>query len=214
MKNFTRVLILFSVFICSAQAVEQIEVQALMPGMVVLKIDGERITLKTGEESPQGVKMISADTREAVLQIGGEQKSYTMGTTVSTHFTQRESMTEQVIMDDSGMFRSHGSINGHSVEYLVDTGATSVSMSARDARKLGIQYRLDGIPIRSHTASGMANGWRIQLKSVRLGQLVEYNVQGVVVDGDYPQYVLLGMSFLNRMKVTKEGNKMIITQKQ
>ena len=181
--------------------------------VVVILVDGERLTLKTGETSPQGVKMISATSRSAVLEVNGQQKTYTMGTAISTNFKQRSKTTEQIIIDEYGMFRTHGSINGHSVPLLVDTGATSVSMSASDARKLGIQYRLDGRQTKTQTASGIANAWVVKLKTVRLGQLVERNVEGVVVEGDYPKQVLLGMTFLNRMKVEKEGNKMTITKK-
>lgn len=195
-------------------SVEQLEVQALMPGMVVLMIDGERATLKPGQVSNHGVKLISSSTKTAVLEIDGIQKSYQMGTTVSTSFTQREKISEQVIYDKYGMFRAHGSINGQSVKFLIDTGATSVAMSAKDARKLGIQYHLDGKPVTTNTASGVAKGWAVKLKSVRLGKLLEHNVNGVVIDGDYPRHVLLGMTFLNRMKVEKDGSKMIITKKK
>ncbi|MCW8934199.1 MAG: TIGR02281 family clan AA aspartic protease [Gammaproteobacteria bacterium] len=195
------------------KAVEKIEVQALMPGMVVLLIDGNRITLKTGGHS-QGVKLISSTTQTAVLEVDGEQKSYQMGTTVSTSFRPREVITERVIIDNYGMFRSFGSINGHSVKFLVDTGASTVAMSAKDARSLGIQYQLEGTPTQASTASGLAKAWSVQLKTVRLGQLLEHNVRGMVVDGDYPRQILLGMTFLNRMKVEKDGNTMsIISEK-
>ena len=213
--RFYKPILLLLILMCSQQlqAVEQLEIQALMPGMVVLKIDGERVTLKKNQTSPQGVKMISATTKSTVLEIDGQQKTYKMGTTISTSFTQRSKITEQIMVDKIGMFRTHGSINGHSVQFLVDTGATSVAMSENDARKLGIAYRLDGQETRTSTASGIAKAWRVKLKSVRLGQLLERNVQGVVVEGDYPSIILLGMTFLNRMKVEKEGNKMSITKK-
>jgi len=212
MKTLYAIGLFLALAVVQVNAAPQLEVQALMPGMVVLKIDGQRVTLKTNQES-HGVKMISADTRSTVLEIDGEQKNYKMGTSVSTRFSQRSSTTEQIIMDAYGMFRSPGNINGHSVQLLVDTGATSVSMSASDARKLGIQYRLDGKPIKTQTASGVADAWVVQLKTVRLGQLLEHNVEGVVVDGEFPKQVLLGMTFLNRMKVEKEGRKMTITKK-
>ncbi len=201
-------------FSLPAQAIEQLEVQALMPGMVVLMVDGQRTSIRSGQISEQGIKLISSTTRSAVLEIDGKQKTYQMGTSVSANFTQREQITEQVIIDRYGMFRAHGSINGQSVRFLIDTGASSVAMSARDARKLGIQYRLDGIESTAQTASGTTKAWRIKLKSVRLGQLHEKNIWGMVVDGDYPRHVLLGMTFLNRMKVQKEGNKMILTRKK
>ncbi len=215
MKLINRIFILSVLIVISpARAVEQIEVQALMPGMVVLLIDGDMTTLKTGEKSLQGIKLISSSTQLAILEINGEQKSYRMGTTINTHFTKRETLIEQIIIDKYGMFRAYGSINGQSVKFLIDTGASSVAISARDARKLGIQYRLAGRETRVNTASGTAKAWAIKLKKVRLGKLVEHNIEGVVVDGDYPSQVLLGMTFLNRMKVEKEGNKMIISRKK
>lgn len=213
--NFYKIFCILFLFLCSAliNAAEKIEVQALMPGMVVLLIDGERTTLKAGA-SAQGVKMISSTTKSAVLEINGEQSSYQMGTTIGTSFIKPEMIIERVVSDSRGMFRSYGSINGHSVRFLIDTGASSVAISAREARKLGIQYHLIGIPARANTASGTAKAWVVKFKTVRLGKLLEHNVEGMVVDGDYPTQVLLGMTFLNRMKVEKESNTMKITRKK
>lgn len=208
---FILTLVLFSQLVFAAK---KIEVQALMPGMVVLLIDNERITLKKDSSSLQGVKLLSSTTHSAILEIDGKKKTLVMGSAVSTQFSQRETISEQVMADKYGMFRAHGSINGQSIKFLIDTGASSVAMSARDARKLGIQYRLKGKPIKTNTASGVANGWALNLDSVRLGTLLEKNVRGTVIDGDYPYQVLLGMTFLNRMKVDKEGKKMVISQKQ
>lgn len=190
----------------------QLEVQALMPGMVVLNVNQQRVTLKQGETNDQGLKLVSSDTGSAVIEINGVARRYTMGSTVSTQFIQPRQVIEQIMADARGMFRAHGSINGQSVHFLVDTGATSVALSASDARRMGIQYRLDGIPVTASTASGLAKGWRIRLDTVRLGQLLEKNVEAVVVDGDHPSQVLLGMTFLKRMRVDKDGNRMQIIQ--
>jgi len=215
--TFSQTLLVLIVFIFSSlvNAADdlQIEMQALMPGMVVLLINGNRETLKTGNES-QGVKLISSNTKTAVLEINGEQKNYQMGTTIGTSFKKRSKISEQLVIDKYGMFRSYGSINGHSVKFLVDTGATSVAMSEKDARKLGIQYQLEGTATHTSTASGIAKAWSIKLKSVSLGSLKERNVEGVVVEGDFPRQILLGMTFLNRMRVEKEGNIMVITSKK
>ncbi len=194
------------------QAEMQIDVQALMPGMVVLNVDQQRVTLKQGGASELGLKLISADTSSAVIEVNGVAQRYTMGSAVSTQFIQPRQVIEQIMADERGMFRAHGSINGQSVRFLVDTGASSVALSATDARRLGIQYRLDGIRVTANTASGLAKGWRIRLDTVRLGQLLEKNVEAVVVDGDHPRQVLLGMTFLKRMRVDKDGDRMQITQ--
>ncbi len=209
-------LILFVIilhFTFSVNALEKIEMQALMPGMVVLLVDGSRVTLKTGK-TIDGIKLISSTTKSAVLEVDGVKKTYQMGSAVSTQFRQRENISVRILRDQYGMFSAYGSINGQSVRFLVDTGATSVAMSANQARRLGLQYRLHGRPTKTSTASGLADAWSIRLKTVRLGQLIERNVQGIVVDGDYPRQVLLGLSFLNKMKVEKEGGIMVITRKK
>jgi len=106
---------------------------------------------------------------------------------------------------------THGSINGHSVRFIVDT--TSIALNANDARRLGIQYRLDGIPTTTSTASGVAQAWQVKLKSVKVGKLSQRNVEAVVIDGNHPTEVLLGMTFLNRLKVQKENGAMVLEQK-
>jgi len=211
---FFLIILSLTLFCSSSQANKEIQVQALMPGMVVLLINDVRVTLKGDSPTTQGVKLLSSSTHSAVLEIDGEKKTVYMGGAVSTQFSQREIISEQVIADKYGMFRVHGSVNGQSIKFLIDTGASSVAMSAKEARRLGIQYRLKGRPIKTNTASGIADGWALNLDSVRVGQLVEKNIRGTVIDGDYPYQVLLGMTFLNRMKVDKEGNKMIISKKQ
>jgi aspartyl protease family protein len=201
------------IFVCRiAGAVETIEVQALFPGKVMLAVDGESRVLSAGQIFA-GVKMISADGKMAVLEIDGVQKQYTPGNAISMNYQKLEHVREQVMADTRGMFFTHGSINGRSAHFLVDTGATTVAMSSVEAKNLGIQYRLKGEETQVSTASGIARAWRIKLRSVKLGQLEQKNIVAMVVDGGYPEHILLGMTFLERLKVTKEAGKMTIEQK-
>ena len=195
-------------------AIEKIEVQGLFSGKAVLLIDGKRHIVAEGEASPEGVRVISADSKSAVLEVDGEQKHYALGNSISTSYARAESVKEQIIADGAGMYFVHGSINGHSVKFLVDTGATTIAMSALDAKRLGIPYRIIGKPSRASTASGIAETYEIQLKTVKVGRLVQRNVDAVVINGNHPREVLLGMTFLDRLKVEKEGNKMILEMKQ
>lgn len=211
--NKTFLIILFFILTSSlVHAVEQVEVQALFPGKVMLLIDGETKVLSVGQIF-SGVKMISADSKVAVLEIDGEQKNYTAGSAISMSYKKLEHVREQIMADTRGMFFTHGSINSQSARFLVDTGATTVAMSAVDAKKMGIQYRLDGEPAQVSTASGIARAWRIKLRSVKLGQLEQKNIEAMVIDGQYPEEILLGMTFLERLKVTKEAGKMTLEQK-
>ncbi|MDH5570479.1 MAG: TIGR02281 family clan AA aspartic protease [Gammaproteobacteria bacterium] len=197
-----------------AEAVEQLEVQGLFSGKAVLLIDGQMRIVAQGMSSPEGVTVVEADSKSALLEIDGKQKRYVLGNRVSTDFAQSASVQEQIMVNRNGMYRSYGSINGHSVNFLVDTGATSIAINSVDAKRLGIQYRLDGEATHVSTASGRAKAWRIKLKSVKLGRLKQSDVEAVVIEGGYPREVLLGMTFLNQLKIQNDGSVMTLEQKK
>ena len=151
-----------------AAAVEQIEVQALFGGKAMILIDGNRHTLAAGDISPEGVKLIKSTSKQAVLEVDGKQKTYQLGNTVSLNYAQPEQLEETVYSDDRGMFRSVGTINGRTVEFLLDTGATTVAMNKSQAKRLGVDYRMTGEHVIVSTASDNVRGYRVRLKSVSL----------------------------------------------
>jgi len=200
-------------FMTEALAVEKLEVQGLFSNKAVLMIDGKRHILAVGETSPEGVKVISANSRGAVLEVDGQQKQYNLGNTVSTTFTKRKSQKETIYVNSGGMFMTFGNINGRSVRFLVDTGASAVSMNTKQAKRLGILYDKIGIPASVSTASGFSDAYRLRLKSVTVGNITETNVEAFVIDGDHPGPILLGMTFLGRLSVEHSGNAMTLLQK-
>ena len=110
------------------------------------------------------------------------------------------------------MYMTIGNINGRSVRFLVDTGASAISMNTEQAKKLGIPYDKIGVPAGVSTASGFANAYRIRLKSVSVGKITQSNVEAFVIDGKHPGPVLLGMTFLGRLNVEHSGNAMTLMQ--
>jgi aspartyl protease family protein len=209
-------LIAFVLLVISRTAipVENIAVQALFPGKAVVMIDGQRRTLAIGDTSPEGVKLLSANSEKAILEIEGEQKEYVPGSSISYNFEKPEILEEKIFANDRGMFLSIGSINGRSVRFLVDTGATSVAMNRTQAKKLGIRYRIDGESTVSSTASGFVRSYRVRLKSVSLGKIKRRNVEAMVIDGNHPGPILLGMSFLKGLKIEKSGNALLLKQRK
>jgi aspartyl protease family protein len=197
----------------AAQAIEQLEVQGLFSNKAVLMIDGKRHILAVGKTSPEGVKLISADSRGAVLEVDGKQKQYNLTNTVSTSFAERKSQKETIFVNSGGMYLTFGNINGRSVRFLVDTGASAIAMNTEQAKQLGIRYDKIGIPSSVSTASGFANAYRVRLKSVSVGGITESNVEAFVIDGDHPGPILLGMTFLGRLNVEQSGNAMTLMQK-
>ena len=194
-------------------AASRIEVQALFGGKAMLMIDGQRRTLSIGETSPEGVKLVNDDSKHAVLEVDGNTKSYKPGGAISLSYAKPELLEEKVYADDRGMFRSVGTINGRTVRFLLDTGATTVAMNKSQARQLGVDYRMKGERIVVSTASENVKGYRVRLKSVSLGKIKQRNVEAMVIDGDHPGPILLGMSFLGNLKVEKEGKAMTIRQR-
>ena len=81
------------------------------------------------------------------------------------------------------------------MQFLVDTGATSIAMNENEARRLGIDYRVDGKPMVASTASGTSRGWRVTLDRVKIGGIELLGVEAAVIEGGYPTEALLGMSF-------------------
>jgi len=132
------------------------------------------------------------------------------GGVVSATFEQSRKREVRILRDNSGAYLTSGMINGRTVTLLVDTGASSVALNEAVARRLGIDYIRDGTLINVRTASGIVDGYVVNLDRVRLGEIELRNVTGNVVMGDGPPHVLLGMSFLNRLQLENRGNVLVL----
>jgi len=206
------IILLFLSVAGTASAVEKLEVQGLFANKAVLMIDGNRHILAVGEVSPEGVRVVSADSHGAILEVDGAEKHFDLGNTVSTSFAERKKQKETIYMNSAGMYLTYGSINGRSVRFLVDTGASAVAMNAEQAKQLGILYDKVGVPAGVSTASGFENAYRVRLKSVSIGKIKQSNVEALVIEGNHPGPILLGMTFLSRLNVEHESNAMTLIQ--
>ena len=215
MRNLPDILlaVLLPALTGSVNANPVIEVQALFGGKAVVMIDGQRRTLSIGETSPEGIRLISADSKQAVLEVDGRTQSYMPGGAISLSYAKPAHHEEKIYADERGMFRSVGTINGRTVRFLLDTGATTVAMNKTQAKQLGVNYRMNGERVVISTASDNVKGYRVRLKSVSLGKIKQKNVEAMVIDGNHPGPILLGMSFLGKLKVEKSGGIMKIRQR-
>ena len=208
------VLTCLALMTASVHAVESIEVQALFANKVVVLIDDVRRVLSVGKTSPEGVRLISASSKGATLEVDGEIKDYQLGTSISLTYKKPVLLEETIFADDNGMFMRVGTINGLAVRFLIDTGATTIAMNKTQAKRLGIRYRSNGKAAGVSTASGFEKAYEVKLKSVSLGGIKQSNVTAMVIDGNHPGPILLGMSFLSALKVEKAGNAMVLQQRQ
>lgn len=213
--NRTYLTLLLFCFTQTAEAIEQLEVQGLFSNKAVLLIDGKRHILAVNETSPEGVKVISANSLGAVLEVEGQKKQYNLANTVTvkTEFTKRQSQKETIYINSSGMYKTFGNINARPVPFLVDTGASAISMNSVQAKQLGIRYKRTGTPASVSTASGFVKAYRVHLQSVSVGDIKQNNVEAFVLEGNHPGPILLGMTFLGHLTVTHSGNAMTLMQK-
>ena len=210
-----RTVILFLSLSISAQAVEKIEVQGLFSNKAVLLIDGKRHIIAVDETSPEGVKLISATSHAAVLEVDGKQKQYTIGgSRFSTTYVKPKIQKEIIYKNSAGMYMTYGRIDGRSVQFLVDTGASAISMNVDQAKQLGIRFETLGIPTGVSTASGFVKANRVRLQSVTIGKITQNNIDAFVIDGNHPGPILLGMTFLGRISVEHSGNTMTLSHKE
>lgn len=191
--------------LAGAQAATKITVVGLFKNTAIVVIDGTRRLLRSGDTSPEGVKLISATSSEAVLEIDGEQKHYGLGGQIGGSYARPEQAKVRIWPTPDRMYVVLGSINGFPVKFIVDTGATLVSLSGREAKRLGIDYRVVGTPGQSSTASGIEKIYVVNLDKVKVGDIEIRNVRGAVHDGDFPPATLLGMSFLSRLTMRQDG---------
>jgi len=113
--------------------------------------------------------------------------------------------------DSRGHFFSQGSINNRPVQFLVDTGASDVALGQSEADRLGLDYK-SGRPVLMNTANGTAQGWRLKLRTVRLGEVTVYEVDAVVTPMPMPA-VLLGNSFLNRFNMRRDADQLTLNRR-
>jgi aspartyl protease family protein len=198
----------------STFAIDKIVINGLFKDKAIVSIDGKQRVLRKDEPSPEGVLLIESNSKEAIIEIDGQQDTYTLGTQIGNNFTPATGGKKLIITPDSGgMYNISGSINGSHVSFVVDTGATLVSMNSNVAKKLGIDYKLNGKEDLSYTASGKSKIYVVNLKKVKVGDIELHNIKGAVHEGNFPVITLLGMSFLGKLDMKREGRIMELHKK-
>lgn len=117
---------------------------------------------------------------------------------------------DTVLQRVDGHFFVDGSIDGHPVRFLVDSGATVTTISPETARAAGIVVERFGFPIVVETANGLANSWPATASEVELGS-VRYRDLGVHVSEVAGSTNLLGMNALSQLSSWEvRGERMIL----
>lgn len=195
----------------SAALSTDVEVKGLFNNSAVLVIDGKQKLLKAGQQAG-GVKLISANSRQAELEIDGKLHTLGVSRRISSTYKAAEKTEVRLAQGRGGHYIAQGRINNRPVTMMVDTGATAVAMSLPQAKALGLDYE-KGDPINVSTANGVAAGVKIMLNSVVVGTVRVDNVEATITMGDFPQVILLGNSFLSRVSMNKQNGVLVLQSK-
>jgi aspartyl protease family protein len=179
----------------------------------LLIIDGTPRTLEVGA-TVKGVHLVSVAGDAAVIEVDGRRVSLALGgAQVNLGGKPSEGNGAQIVLsaDNAGHFFTGGTINGKSVRFLVDTGATTIALGQAEADRLGLDYR-KGTRGYSSTANGAVPVYRVSLTSVRIGDVQVYNVDATVLPAPLP-HVLLGNSFLTRFQMRRENDRLTLEKR-
>ncbi len=190
-----------------------VRVVAVTPGQSAdVVIDrGAPVTIEVGEVV-EGVKLLKVDRASAVLTVNGTTRTLPLAADVGS-LSDAVGGSVTLLADARGQFFTSGTVNRRPMHFIVDTGATLTTLSRADARRIGLNYR-GGTPTRTSTANGVVNGWRMSLASVSVGDMTVRGVDAMVVDNDSLPVALLGMSFLDRFDMHRQGSTLVLLRRR
>lgn len=201
------------VAVAAPAAAQSVSMSGSLGDKALLIIDGTPRTVAAGQ-TVQGIKVISVSGSETLVELNGRRQVLPLGgAQVSLGGAGGGGGGTQIVIaaGSGGHFVSDGAINGKMVRFLVDTGATSVSMSEAEAKRLGIDYSRGQAGL-ARTANGTVTAHRVRLASVRVGDVTVYDVEAIVVPAPM-ELVLLGNSFLSRFQMRRDADVLVLDKR-
>jgi aspartyl protease family protein len=197
-----------------AHAASSVTLTGSIGSRAILIVNGSAPKTVAVGESYQGVKLVSLQAEQAVVELEGKRVNLRMDTPVSIGGgggTGGGGNRVVLSADSRGHFMTQGAINGRPVTFMLDTGATTVALSMADAQRIGLDYS-KGQPVQISTANGVAPGFRLRLSSVRVGDVEVYDIDAIVSPQGMP-FVLLGNSFINRFSMRRDADQMVLEKR-
>jgi aspartyl protease family protein len=213
MKALPAALLLASA--CGLAAAQSVTLTGTIGSRAILIVDGGAPKTVAVGETFQGVKLVALQNEQATIEAAGKRVALRMDTPVSIGggVSGGSGGGTRIVLPVStgGHFLAQGAINGKAVNFMLDTGATVVAMSEADALRIGLDYS-KGQPVMLTTANGVAPAHRVQLDSVRVGDVEVYNVDAIVSQQPMP-VILLGNSFINHFSMRRDADEMVLEKR-
>ena len=207
--------LLTALFAAQALAETRLNVVGLFSGKALVSINGSAPQSISAGQTKNGVKLISADSESATFMVEGKRQTLKMGQAASVAGNAGPVSNDPVSLyaDSRGHFTGNLSINGMSLKYLVDTGASTVALNSGDAKFAKIDYE-KGEKVPVNTANGTVMAYLVNVNTLKIGTITLNNVDVIVNEGGSPAMVLLGMSALNKLDMKRDNSVMTLTKKQ
>ncbi|KZK32108.1 peptidase A2 [Delftia sp. GW456-R20] len=197
---------------------QSVALRGVLGNKALLVIDGGTPRALAAGDSLQDVRVLQVSGDTAEVEIKGRRQTLRLGEAPISlggrgAAAGDPALGRRVVLkaDNRGHFIERGQINGKTMVYMVDTGASSVAIGRSDAERMGLPF-LKGQPVMMRTANGDAQGWSLRLDSVRVGDVEVFGVDAVVAPLAMP-YVLLGNSFLAHVQMTRQGSEMVLERR-
>ena len=192
----------------AAQA-QSVAFSGMLGNKALLVINGQAHGVAVGDTS-EGVKLVKLDGTQAQVDVGGKLQILRLGGGAVVAEAPGADIGTRIVIRaiGGGHYGGTGSINGHAMKFMVDTGATYVSIGANDIGRLGIDFT-DSQTHRMSTANGVATMQTVILPSVKIGDVTVRNVPAVVTSQPMP-FILLGNSFLSHFRMRSDGDDMVL----
>jgi aspartyl protease family protein len=196
--------------LAAAAQAQSVAFSGMLGDKALLIVNGQARTVAVGGTA-DGVKLVRIDGSQAQVEAGGKVQTLRLGgTAVVAGDTGGGGGGSRIVLPvgPGGHYTGLGAINGHPVNFVVDTGATSVALGADVATLLGLDYNAS-TPTATLTANGAVAARRLTLKKVTVGDVTIYNVDAIVVPQSMP-VVLLGNTFLSHFQMHSDSNSLIL----
>lgn len=208
-------------WVTGAAAGRSIQIIGSFGDKTLISVNGAPARVIAVGEQRDGVRVIAVRGDRVTVEVNGERRTLAVG--LGDAFTARRAPIDTtqaangrggvtLTADSHGQFSAQVQINGVDATFLVDTGASVVTLPSSLARRANIDLER-ATPIIISTANGRARAHRVLLNTVKLDGLAAHLVEAVVVEDAKLPYALLGMSFLKRMDMHREGDSLVLLQR-
>jgi aspartyl protease family protein len=202
--------LLLATWLGQAQA-QSVALTGVLGQRALLVVDGAGPRSVAIGETWRGVKLLALQGEQAELEVGGRRSSVRLGASPVNMAGAAANKRIVLQADGRGHFMGQGRINGQLVQFMVDTGASTVALDTTEAERLGLDFR-KGRQARVSTANGSTQVWVVRLASLRIGDTELNDIEAAVVPQPMP-YVLLGNNVLARFQMSRGPQQMVLEQR-